>query len=127
MNLAWLAAESGARVLLWDLDPQGAATYLLRVKPKIKGGGRKLVHGKTDPRALLKGTDHERLDLLPADFSYRNMDLALDDDQAPDAPPRARHRASSPATTTTSSSTARRRSRSRRRASSRPPTSCSCR
>jgi chromosome partitioning protein len=83
VNLAWLAAESGARVLLWDLDPQGAATYMLRIKPKIKGGGRKLVHGKTDPAALLKGTDHERLDLLPADFSYRNMDLALDETKRP--------------------------------------------
>jgi cellulose biosynthesis protein BcsQ len=83
VNLAWLAAQSGARVLLWDLDPQGAATYMLRIKPKIKGGGRRLVHGKTDPRALLKGTDHERLDLLPADFSYRNMDLALDETKRP--------------------------------------------
>jgi len=83
VNLAWLAAEGGARVLLWDLDPQGAATYMLRIKPKIKGGGRRLVHGKTDPAALLKGTDQERLDLLPADFSYRNMDLALDETKRP--------------------------------------------
>jgi chromosome partitioning protein len=83
VNLAWLAAEGGARVLLWDLDPQGAATYLLRIKPKVKGGGRRLVHGKSDPAALLKGTDHERLDLLPADFSYRNMDLALDATKRP--------------------------------------------
>jgi chromosome partitioning protein len=83
VNLAWLAAEGGARVLLWDLDPQGAATYLLRIKPKVKGGGRRLVHGKSDPGALLKGTDHERLDLLPADFSYRNMDLALDATKRP--------------------------------------------
>ncbi|MEA2156564.1 MAG: chromosome partitioning protein [Solirubrobacteraceae bacterium] len=83
VNLAWLAAQGGARVLLWDLDPQGAATYLLRIKPKVKGGGRRLVHGKSDPAALLKGTDHERLDLLPADFSYRNMDLALDETKRP--------------------------------------------
>ena len=83
VNLAWLAAAGGARVLLWDLDPQGAATFMLRIKPKVKGGGRKLVHGKTDPAALLKGTDHERLDLLPADFSYRNMDLALDETKRP--------------------------------------------
>ena len=83
VNLAWLAADGGARVLLWDLDPQGAATYLLRIKPKVKGGGRRLVHGKSDPAALLKGTDHERLDLLPADFSYRNMDLALDATKRP--------------------------------------------
>lgn len=78
VNLAWMAAEEGARVLLWDLDPQGAASYLLRIRPKVRGGGAKLVRGKSDPAALLKGSDHERLDLLPADFSYRNLDLDLD-------------------------------------------------
>lgn len=83
VNLAWLAADGGGRVLLWDLDPQGAATYLLRVKPKVRGGARKLVRGKSDPAALLKGTDHERLDLLPGDFSYRNMDLELRDTKRP--------------------------------------------
>ena len=83
VNLAWLAAAGGARVLLWDLDPQGAATYLLRIKPKVKGGARKLVGGKSDVGALLKGTDHERLDLLPGDFSYRNMDLELGDVKRP--------------------------------------------
>ena len=48
VNLAYLAAREGARTLLWDLDPQGASTYLFRVKPKVKGGGRKLVRGKSD-------------------------------------------------------------------------------
>jgi chromosome partitioning protein len=78
VNLAYLAAREGAATLLWDLDPQGASTYLLRVKPKVKGGGRRLVRGKTDASARIKGTDYERLDLLPADFSYRHMDLDLD-------------------------------------------------
>ena len=83
VNLAWTAADEGARVLLWDLDPQGAASYLLRIRPKVRGGGAKLVRGKSDPTALLKGSDHARLDLLPADFSYRNMDLALDATKRP--------------------------------------------
>lgn len=83
VNLAWTAAEQGDRVLLWDLDPQGAASYLLRIKPKVRGGGSKLVRGKSDPAALLKGSDHELLDLLPADFSYRNLDLALDATKRP--------------------------------------------
>ena len=85
VNLAWLAAEDGARTLLWDLDPQGASTYLFRVKPKVKGGGKALVRGKSDVDALLKGTDHEGLDLLPSDFSYRHMDLALDGTKQPTA------------------------------------------
>jgi cellulose biosynthesis protein BcsQ len=83
VNLAYLAARGGARTLLWDLDPQAASTYLFRVKPKVKGGGRKLVRGKSDVDGLIKGTDHERLDLLPADFSYRHMDLALDSAKRP--------------------------------------------
>ena len=83
VNLAYLAAREGANTLLWDLDPQGASTFLLRVKPKVKGGGRRLVHGKTDADARIKGTDYDRLDLLPADFSYRHMDLHLDDAKRP--------------------------------------------
>ena len=32
VNLAFEAARAGARVLVWDLDPQGAATYVFRVR-----------------------------------------------------------------------------------------------
>jgi cellulose biosynthesis protein BcsQ len=78
VNLSCLAAADGCQTLLWDLDPQGASTYLFRVKPKVRGGARGLVRLKSDAAALVKGTDHEGLDLLPADFSYRHMDLALD-------------------------------------------------
>jgi cellulose biosynthesis protein BcsQ len=83
VNLAHLAAAGGARTLLWDLDPQGASTFVFRIKPHVKGGGRKLVRGKTDVEDLIRGTDHDRLDLLPADFSYRHMDLALADSKDP--------------------------------------------
>jgi chromosome partitioning protein len=82
-NLAYLAAAGGETTLLWDLDPQGASTYIFRVKARVKGGGRKLMRGKSDVDALIKGTDHERLDLLPADFSYRHIDLALADGKNP--------------------------------------------
>lgn len=78
VNLAYLAAGSGARVLVWDLDPQGAASFYFRVKPKVKGGGKALVRGRRDLGDVVKGTDYEHLDLVPADFSYRNLDLVLD-------------------------------------------------
>jgi cellulose biosynthesis protein BcsQ len=83
VNLGALAAKEGRRTLLWDLDPQGAATFLFRVKPKVKGGARKLIRGQRDPASALKGTDVEGLDLLPADFSYRHLDLVLDARKAP--------------------------------------------
>lgn len=79
VNLAYLSAREGRRTLLWDLDPQAAATFLFRVRPRVKGGGHGLVSGKRPIEAALKATDFDNLDLLPADFSYRNMDLELDD------------------------------------------------
>jgi chromosome partitioning protein len=83
VNLAALAAADGLRTLLWDLDPQGAASFLFRVRPKVRGGGRKLVRGRSDITEVLRGTDVEGLDLLPSDFSYRHMDLVLDESGKP--------------------------------------------
>lgn len=78
VNLAWLAAREGAPTLVWDLDPQGAASYYFRIKPRIKGGGKRLLQGKRELDDCIRGTDYELLDLLPADFSYRKMDLYLE-------------------------------------------------
>jgi chromosome partitioning protein len=78
VNLAYLAAESGLRTVLWDLDPQGAASFMFRVKPRVKGGGKALILGKRSLDETIKGTDFDNLDLIPADFTYRNMDLLLD-------------------------------------------------
>jgi cellulose biosynthesis protein BcsQ len=78
VNLAYLAAEEGLRTVLWDLDPQGAASFMFRVKPRIKGGGKAIIAGKRTLDEAIKGTDYDNLDLIPADFTYRNMDLLLD-------------------------------------------------
>ena len=83
VNLAWFAARDGFRTLVWDLDPQGAATFYFRVKPKVKGGGKVIVGKKSDLGALIRGTDFEMLDLLPADFSYRHLDILLDGEKKP--------------------------------------------
>lgn len=77
VNLAWEAARE-LRVLLWDLDPQGAATYLFEVKPKLKGGVDSLISGKTTTGAAVRATAYERLDVLPADASYRGLELVFD-------------------------------------------------
>lgn len=83
VNLGYLAARDGLRTLIWDLDPQGSATYLFRVKPKVKGGGKALVAGRRTLDEAIKATDFDRLDLMPADFSYRNLDLDLDSTKRP--------------------------------------------
>ena len=83
VNLSYLSAKEGGRTLVWDLDPQGAASFYLRVMPNVRGGGKKLVRGDLDLDGLIKGSDYEGLDLLPADFSYRKMDIALDGTRKP--------------------------------------------
>ncbi|TFD90746.1 ParA family protein [Cryobacterium serini] len=77
VNLAWEASHE-CRVLLWDLDPQGAATYLLNVKAKVKGGVDSLIRGKSHADAVIRPTAYKNLDVLPADDTYRNLDLLLD-------------------------------------------------
>jgi cellulose biosynthesis protein BcsQ len=83
VNIAYLSARQGNRTLLWDLDPQGAATFLFRIGPHVGGGVRALVKGRTPLDALIKGTDFDNLDLLPADLSYRRMDHALEQSKHP--------------------------------------------
>jgi cellulose biosynthesis protein BcsQ len=83
VNLAYLAARDGYRVLLWDLDPQAAASFLFRIRPRVKGGGKALIRGTRSIDGAIKATDFDHLDLLPADFTYRNLDLILDNAKQP--------------------------------------------
>ncbi|MGR9106009.1 MAG: ParA family protein [Gammaproteobacteria bacterium] len=83
VNLACLAASEGAATLLWDLDPQGSSSFYFRIKARVRGGGKDLIERKTEMESLIKGTDFDNLDLLPADFSFRNLDLYLGDHKKP--------------------------------------------
>ena len=79
VNLAWASATlSSRRTLLWDLDAQGAASYILGQEP----GGKKAKASITrdaDPSKLIRPTEIDRLDVLPADESLRNLDYAFHD------------------------------------------------
>ena len=77
VNLAYLCAASGRRTLLWDLDSQGGATYMLRGEPQEHASAKKLLAGKRELPELIFATSYPQLDLLPADFSYRNFAVAL--------------------------------------------------
>lgn len=77
VNLADQAVRDGARVLIWDLDPQGATSFYLKVKPKLKGGADTVLERDKPLARLIKESDYPGLDLLPADFSYRRLDAEL--------------------------------------------------
>ena len=84
VNLAALAALGGRRTLLWDLDPQGAAGYLLQVEPKVKGGSIGLLTGRRELDEAVRATAVDGLDLLPADVTIRAADTALEDAKKPE-------------------------------------------
>jgi chromosome partitioning protein len=83
VNLAYLAAQSNRATVLWDLDPQGAATYTLRGEPADRVSAKKLVRGKRELPELIAPTAYADLSLIPADFSYRNLDLHLSERKHP--------------------------------------------
>lgn len=78
VNLAYLFAASGQKTLIWDLDAQAAATFALRVKPEVAEFGKPALRNAQVFIDAIRETDHLNLDLLPADFSYRNLDRFLD-------------------------------------------------
>src|SRR6187549_1274263 len=77
VNFAYMAARDGYRTLLWDLDPQGAASYYFKAEPK-KGISRKLFHGSLSLDEAIMDTDYDGLDIIPADRSARKLDLIID-------------------------------------------------
>ncbi len=77
VNLAYLAAQSGAPTLICDLDPQGSATFYFRVAPHVQAGAKVITKGGKHLVQSIRETDYEGLDLLPSDVSYRHFSLAL--------------------------------------------------
>lgn len=84
VNLAILSARSGRRTLLWDLDPQAAATHCYRLKAKVKGGAGRMLGGKRDLQAFVRGTEYDDLHLVPADKTFRVVDTVLSARRWPD-------------------------------------------
>jgi chromosome partitioning protein len=83
VNLAYLCAADAQATLLWDLDPQGAATYILRCESAAPVSVKKLISGKRELPELIIPSGYDKLDVLPADFSYRNFDLHLSQRKRP--------------------------------------------
>lgn len=85
VNLAYLSAAGGASTALWDLDPQGAATWLLQGQDNPRASARKLVRGKRELTELVSPTAYERLWYIPADASYRDFDIHISERKHPTA------------------------------------------
>lgn len=76
VNLAWASATlSSRRTLLWDLDAQGGASFILAPERKHADEARAVIERDLSPRKLIMRTAVPNLDLLPADLSLRTLDV----------------------------------------------------
>ncbi|MGM8851647.1 ParA family protein [Salinicola sp. V024] len=79
VNLAREANRDGLPVLLWDLDAQGASTWILGGENGMSRKVGKLLSGKSPLGEQVQHTPWERFDLLPADMRLRELDRILED------------------------------------------------
>lgn len=79
VNLAWASATlSKRRTLLWDLDAQAGASYILgqEAGPRAAKAG---ITRDGDVSDLIRASNTDGIDILPADESLRHLDIAFHD------------------------------------------------
>ncbi|MBE9639449.1 ParA family protein [Salipiger mangrovisoli] len=77
VNLAYAMAQAGRRVLLCDLDPQGASGFYFRVKPSKKLTETRFFEDVARFAGAIRGSDYDDLDVLPANMTFRDFDVFL--------------------------------------------------
>lgn len=76
VNLAWASARiSRRRTLLWDLDPQGASTWILSDSKQGHDEVQAAFSKDIDLEALIRPSTVEGIDIIGADKSLRSLDL----------------------------------------------------
>lgn len=79
VNVAYLASQNNCNTLLWDLDPQGAASFYLAGAEPVKGRKlSKLLEGKAPIAKFIHEDVYPGLDFIPAHTSFRNFDIKLE-------------------------------------------------
>lgn len=76
VNLAASSAQSGIRTLLWDLDPQGSASWLAGVDTQKKQ--EKIWSDGKPIGRFIKSSQIEKLDVIAGDLSLRKFHQDID-------------------------------------------------
>jgi cellulose biosynthesis protein BcsQ len=80
INLAWASAViSKRRTLLWDLDPQAAATWLISADRSGRDAAQAIFSKDVDIKTLIRASTVPGIDLIAADTSLRGLDRLLFD------------------------------------------------
>jgi chromosome partitioning protein len=78
VNLAWASANlSKRRTLVWDLDAQAGASYILGQELGAKSAKSGIRH--SDVSGLIRASNQPGIDIIPADESLRHLDVAFHD------------------------------------------------
>ncbi|MBV7392737.1 ParA family protein [Mameliella sediminis] len=77
VNFSHALASSGQRVLLCDLDPQGASGFYFRVKPSKKLKEAAFFEDVQRFTRSIRASDYDGLDILPANMTFRDFDIFL--------------------------------------------------
>jgi len=83
VNLAHLAARDGFKTLLWDLDPQSAATFYLGEKSSVNGSIQELLHKEEILSDYIQPSQYNNLFYIPGHQKNRNTELLLNDLKGP--------------------------------------------
>lgn len=77
VNLAWASATlSRRKTLLWDLDAQAAASYIFGEEPVGRSANLSITRD-AEVYDLIRPSNVDMVDLLPADESLRTLDRAF--------------------------------------------------
>ncbi|HRO41890.1 MAG TPA: AAA family ATPase [Flavipsychrobacter sp.] len=82
VNFAYMAAKDGFKTLLWDLDPQGAASFYYNATAPRKATAKKIVTREMSLQDAIVMTNYDNLDIIPADISARKLDILLEENSA---------------------------------------------
>lgn len=85
VNLAYLAAREGHKTLVWDIDPQGGATYLLDKKLKLNGEAKRFFDTDSVLNQIIKPTKYNNIHIIPSDISTRQFDVVLHEFKNPNS------------------------------------------
>jgi cellulose biosynthesis protein BcsQ len=77
VHLAHLYAREGRATLLWDLDAQGAASWIYRVRVDAESHPKRWLQERSTLWQAIRGSDWPALDLLPADLTLARLETAL--------------------------------------------------
>lgn len=83
VNFAYLASQSPAHTLLWDLDPQSCASWYLGVDDHQKHRAVRVFKGKEPLGTLRLQTAFPHLEVIPADLSMRKLEALLSQADSP--------------------------------------------